>query len=104
MSSMVGSRRAIDPKLRSKFDPEVVQLFAKLERTPLRQRRARWWKDAEKHLMCELLDMGGEFWAMCSPLDCSSERFCPPLHMGAHDMWHNCRRLRMALLEAIKAT
>ncbi|MGA6967560.1 MAG: hypothetical protein WBZ51_28590 [Xanthobacteraceae bacterium] len=82
------------------FGTEVLELFTRLENTPLRQRRAQWWKDGEKFLMCSLLDMGGEFWMMCSPLNREPERFCPPPHMCAHDAWHACRRLRIDLLEA----
>jgi hypothetical protein len=97
---MVGSRRPIDPKLRQKFNQEILQLFTKLEQTPIKRRRARWFKDAEKHLMCDLLDMGGEFWMMTSPLDRSPPSLCPPPNLCAHEAWHACRRLRIALLEA----
>lgn len=51
------------------FSAEVLQLFTKLERTPPKQRRAQWFKDAEKHLLCNLLDYGDVFWMCQSPLD-----------------------------------
>jgi hypothetical protein len=85
------------------FSEEALRLFSELERTPLKQRRTQRFKDAEKHLMCDLLDMGGEFWMMQSPLD-RSLKPCYPPRMPAHDAWHTCRRLRIALLEAIKTT
>ena len=81
------------------FSAEVLELFTRLERTPLKQRRAQWWKDGEKFLMCSLLDYGGEFWMIQSPLDrsrkpCSSPRQC------AYEAWHKCRHLRVALLKS----
>jgi hypothetical protein len=85
------------------FSREALELFAELERTPLKQRRTQRFQDAEKHLMCQLLDMGGEFWMMQSPLD-RSLKPCHPPRMPAHDAWHICRRLRIALLEATKTT
>jgi hypothetical protein len=85
------------------FSREVLELFAELERTPPKQRRTQRFRDAEKHLMCDLLDMGGEFWMMQSPLD-RSLKPCYPPRMPAHDAWHTCRRLRIALLEATGLT
>ena len=83
------------------FSREALELFAALERTPLKQRRMQQFQDAEKHLMCRLLDMGDEFWMMQSPLD-RSLKPCYPPRMPAHEAWHTCRRLRIALLEATK--
>jgi hypothetical protein len=83
------------------FSTEVLELFTKLERTPLKQRRAQWWKDGEKHLMCDLLDFdtGSAFWMCQSPLD-RSRKPCYPPRMPAHEAWHKCRHLRIALLAA----
>jgi hypothetical protein len=97
---VMGTRQAINPKLRQKFSPEILQLFAKLEAVPLRKRRARWWRDTHKHFMCDplLLDMGDEFWMCQSPLDRSPNYYSP--RECAHDAWHACRHLRIALLAA----
>jgi hypothetical protein len=92
------------PKPRKpQFSAEVLQLFSELEQTPPKRRRAQWFKDAEKHLMCNLFDMGAEFWMCQSPLD-RSRKPCHPPRMPAHEAWHACRRLRIALLEATGLT
>ena len=73
------------------FGTEVLELFTRLENTPLRQRRAQWWKDGEKFLMCSLLDMGGEFWMMVGwhPEDLDERRGA-----GAHGRRHHRRHSR----------
>jgi hypothetical protein len=99
------TRQSIHPRLRPKFNKEILELFSRLEQTPLKQRRSAQWRAEHKRFMCDplLLDMSAEFWSMQSPLD-RSLKPCHPPWKGAYQSWHVCRNLRIALLAAIGKT
>ena len=98
---MPTNRTLINRHRRPAITREVVDLFRRLDSTPARLRGRQEFKDAAHELM-RRLDLVSEFWTMSSVLDRSSGP-CHPEGYAAHKDWHTCRRVRQALLEAIKS-
>jgi hypothetical protein len=82
------------------FSREALELFARLDATPARQRNGDEFREGEKRLMCKLLDLVSEFWMMQSPLD-RSRRPCHPPTVCAFEAWHTCRSYREEMLAAL---
>jgi hypothetical protein len=97
---MPTKRKARSRPWRARFTPETLALFQELELTPKRKRKSREFRAGVKALMCGHLDLGGEFWAMLSVLDDSSEPNCPP-HLYRYGRWFYVHEVRLQLLQAL---
>jgi hypothetical protein len=83
------------------FGPEVIALFRELDATPARARGHDDFKVRERELM-RALDLADEWrFSMCSVLSRDREPCHPPGNPAAID-WYRVRRVREALLAAVK--
>ena len=78
------------------FTPDVLTLFAELERT----REGKAFSDGARRL-ARLLNLTSEFWTGNTPCDRSRSPSHPP-HCQAFADWHVCRAVRLELLAAIE--
>jgi hypothetical protein len=99
---MSGSRRTIiDRRRRPLISPETVQLFAELENTPARKRRAKEFVDRDYDLHRQL-GLGTErFCSQVSVLDRAREPCRPPEYQASKDFWV-AREMRLRLLAAVE--
>jgi hypothetical protein len=84
------------PSWHRPFTAEVLRIFAELEHGA---RRGQAFKAKERELM-EMLNLDPPWLSGNSVLDRSAAP-CWPRGYVAHETWHECRRLREALLAAI---
>ncbi|HKD40352.1 MAG TPA: hypothetical protein VE909_12405 [Xanthobacteraceae bacterium] len=84
---------------RVSFTPEMLALFAELEAVPARERERAKWIGKSKQL-AGLLGLTSEWWTMNDVNDKNATP-CVPDGYVAFDDWHTCRRVRLALLDAI---
>jgi hypothetical protein len=89
------SNRTTIPRLqRTRFTPEILELFARLEAIPPRRRDATDLKRLHR-----LLGLTREFWGGNSVLD--RDKVPPwPDHMIGHHDWFRVHAVRLDLLEA----
>jgi hypothetical protein len=78
------------------FSAEVVDLFVELEHGT--QRGAAF--EEKSHRLARMLNLIPEFWTINSVLDGSHGPSHGPDYI-AHQDWHKCRAVRMALLDAV---
>jgi hypothetical protein len=95
---MATNRTPIERARRPSFDAATLALFAKLEHT--RERNSRAFKAAERDL-AERLGLIDEWWTVNSVLNRSSGPCHPPGYI-AHRDFFTCRRMRQALLDAVR--
>jgi hypothetical protein len=85
------------PSRHRPFTAEVLRLFVELEHAPRRRGEAFKAKELE---LARLLGLDPPWISGNSVLDRSAAPCWPPSYV-AHETWHECRRLREALLAAI---
>ena len=85
-----------------RFSAEVLDLFTRLEATPVRERwkSGSQWVDDSKRLAV-LLDLSTEWWAMQNVHDRDRGSDYEPGSLG-HQAWQRCRAMRKQLLEAVR--
>jgi hypothetical protein len=96
---MPTNRTPIERQRRSRFTPEILPLFARLDHVPLNRRDTAEFKAGDKRLMYAL-GKTDEFWTMNSVLCREKKPSTNPPYI-AFEHWHTCRRLRNELLAAI---
>jgi hypothetical protein len=84
------------PKARRLFRPEVLVLFAELERTRGGSKSFQRGKSQE---LAAMLDLSAEWWSGCHVGD-RSRAPCYPPWCAAFANWYVCRAMREKLLEA----
>ena len=94
---MSTNRRPLNRRRRA-FDPETMELFSKLETTPLSRRHSAAFREDETRL-ARRLGLGFEKkFLRIHVLDRAPCHWSPTL--AAHGTWHEVRKLRFELLEA----
>jgi hypothetical protein len=81
---------------RPSFSPEALSLFLELEGMP---QHSRAFKDGSRQL-AQHLNLVDEWWTGQHVNDRSAEPCHPPEYI-AHENWHRCRAVRVALLAAV---
>jgi hypothetical protein len=95
----VGTKRQLkNRRAKARITAEVIELFTKLEAVPARRRKSQAFRDGERKL-ARSLDLVDAWWSGNSVLSRSRESCHPPEYM-AHQDWHRCHEVRMALLAA----
>jgi hypothetical protein len=86
---------------RAASDDDVVEIFRRLEATPMRARKSDAYRDGDFRLH-RLLNLYSERrCSMCSVLDRSSVSPPWPSEYPAHKDWHRVRAVREQLLQAL---
>ena len=94
---MSTNRRPLHRRRRA-FDPETMELFTKLETTPMHRRRSAAFREDEERLAKRLnLNFERKFLRI-HVLDRAPCHWSPTL--AGHGTWHEVRKLRHGLLEA----
>jgi hypothetical protein len=79
------------------FSTGTLQLFAKLEATPPRERKSRQFRDDERRL-AEMLGLETEWWGGAFCVITCSRRNPFRLGLAGHEYWFKCREIRELLL------
>jgi hypothetical protein len=93
----MSTKRQIIDRRKSHVTEEALTFFAECEKRP---RRDENFTDRSREL-ARMLDLNGEWWAACTPLNRSKEPTASPGYY-AHDAWHRCRAIRNEMLAMLK--
>src|SRR5262249_50077894 len=88
------------PRIHRQFTPDILDLFARVERTPKHQRSSRAYMD-DVHDLHRGLDLIDEYWAGVHVTDDS--RIAPSKHLASFAMWVRVQASRKQLRDAVTA-